>query len=368
MPMRLLVLSSHADSLNSIRPEAEIFVGMQALGVDVTVMTQADGVYNEQLRAAGVRLVDFAPSQKFDRHAVRYVRDYVIEHDIDVVYAFNNPAIITCNRALRGLKRVGLVTYRGQTGNLSRWDPTCYLTHLNPRVDLILGVSNAVRDSVKIAHPSPEKAETVYKGHDLSWYNDEPIARSEIGVPDDAFVVGCVANNRPRKGVRVLIAATNHLPLDANIHFVLVGGGMDDPEISKQIAASPYSDRFHILGYRNDSLAIISACDVSVLPSVKREGLPKTVIEAMVHETTPVVTTAGGSPELVENGVTGFVVPVDNPEAIADKIQWLYEHPQSCKEMGQKARLRIAEHFNVKDSAQRTKDLMEALIARKRAG
>jgi len=364
--MRLLVLTSHADSLNSIRPEAEIFIGMQELGVDVTVMTQAEGVYNEQLKAAGVRLVDFVPAGKFDRKSVRYVRDYVTNNDIDVVYAFNNPAIITCNRALRGLKHVGLVTYRGQTGNLSRWDPTCYLTHLNPRVDLILGVSNAVRDSVKAVHPSPHKAETVYKGHNLDWYNDTPIDRAEIGVPEDAFVVGCVANNRPRKGVPVLIEATHHLPADANIHFVLVGGGMDEPHIADKIAASPYADRFHVLGYRNDSLAIISACNVSVLPSTKREGLPKTVIEAMVYETTPVVTTAGGSPELVENGVTGFVVPVSNPEAIADKIQWLYEHPESCREMGEKARVRIQEHFNVKDSAQRTKELMEDLIARKR--
>ncbi|MDG1462289.1 MAG: glycosyltransferase family 4 protein, partial [Gammaproteobacteria bacterium] len=328
---------------------------------------QVDGIYNDQLRSAGLRLVDFVPQKKFDRHAVQFVRDYVIAHDIEVVYAFNNPAIITCNRALRGLKHVGLVTYRGQTGNLSRWDPTCYLTHLNPRVDLILGVSNAVRDSVKLAHPSPDKAETVYKGHDLDWYKDKPIERSKIGVPADAFVVGCVANNRPRKGVRVLIAATHHLQADANIHIVLVGAGMDDSEISKQIAASPFSDRFHIMGYRNDSLAIISACDVSVLPSVKREGLPKTVIEAMVYETTPVVTTAGGSPELIKDGVTGFIVPVEDPEAMAEKIQWLYEHPETCKEMGQKARLRIAEHFNVKDSARRTKELMEALITRKRA-
>jgi len=366
--MRLLVLTSHADSLNSIRPEAEIFIGLQELGVDVTVMTQVDGIYNEQLRSAGVRLVDFVPSKKFDRHAVRYVRDYVLAHNIDCVYAFNNPAIITCNRALRGLKRVGLVTYRGQTGNLSRWDPTCYLTHLNPRVDLILGVSNAVRDSIKAVHPSPAKAETVYKGHDLAWYNDEPLDLTTLGIPADAFVVGCVANNRPRKGVSVLVDSTNYLPASANIHFLLVGGGMDAPELQKSIAASSFADRFHVLGYRTDSLSIIAACNVSVLPAVKREGLPKTVIEAMVHETTPIVTTAGGSPELVDDGVTGFVVPVNNAQAIAAKIEWLYNHTETCKEMGQRARQRIHEHFNVKDSARRTKALMEALLFAKRSG
>jgi len=365
--MRLLVLSSHADTFNSIRPEAEIFVGMQKLGVDVTVMTQADGVYNEPMAAAGIKLVDFVPAGKFDRHGVKFVRDYVINNDIDVVYAFNNPAIITCNRALRGLKHVGLVTYRGQTGNISKWDPTCYLTHLNPRVDLILGVSDAVRDSLRPELSNPEKAQTVYKGHNLDWYKATPVDLQAEGLPEDAFVVGCVANNRPRKGVPVLVEAACMLPEYAPVHFVLVGSNMDDPDLQRQIANSPHPERFHVLGFRKDAPAIIAACNVSVLPAVKREGLPKTVIEAMVYSVTPVVTTAGGSPELVEDGVSGFVVPVNDPQAIADKIQWLYEHPEECREMGRRARERIDQAFNVVDSAKRTKELMEDLIKRKRS-
>jgi len=364
--MRLLVLSSHDDTFNAIRPEAEIFIGMQKLGVDVTVMTQADGVYNKQMAAAGIKLVDFAPAKKFDRSAVSYVRQYVLDHDIDVVYAFNNPAIITCNRALRGLKQVGLVTYRGQTGNISKWDPTCYLTHLHPRVDLILGVSDAVTHSLRAELSNPEKAQTVYKGHDLSWYQAEPADLTQSGVPEGAFVVGCVANNRPRKGVPVLVDAICRLPSATEAHVVLVGADMDEPELQQKIAASPHPERFHVLGFRKDAPAIVAACDVSVLPSVKREGLPKTVIEAMVFGVTPVVTTAGGSPELVEDGVSGFIVPVNDAQAIADKIQWLFEHPKECKLMGERARERIDQAFNVRDSAKRTKELMEALLSRKR--
>ena len=80
--MRLLVLTSHADSLNSIRPEAEIFISMQELGVDVTVMTQADGVYNDQLRNAGVRLVNFVPEKKFEAAMKKFDMDSSGQLDI----------------------------------------------------------------------------------------------------------------------------------------------------------------------------------------------------------------------------------------------------------------------------------------------
>jgi len=366
--MRLLVLTSHNnDSINSIRPEAEIFVGLQKLGVDVTVMTQPDGVYNNIMEAAGIKVLKQTPVRKFDRHEVRRIRQFVIDNKIDVVYAFNNFSVITAVRALRGLNDVALITYRGQTGNLSRINPYHYVTHLSPRVDMIFGVSDAVRDSLRDVLYDPSKAETVYKGHDLSWYTDTPADLTDFGIPADAFVVGCVANNRPRKGVPVLVEAMGLLPADANVHLVLVGADMDEAELQKQINESPLSDRIHVLGYRKDSPSIISACDVSVLPALKREGLPKTVIEAMVYSVTPIVTTSGGSPELVEDGVCGFVVPVNDAPAIAEKMLWLSEHREECKVMGEKARLRIDEHFNVRDSAKRTKELMEALLERKRS-
>jgi len=72
--MRLLCLTSHGDTLNSVRPEAELFIGLQKAGVAVTVMTQGDSVYAGPMREAGIEVVDFAPRRKLSLEAIRRIR------------------------------------------------------------------------------------------------------------------------------------------------------------------------------------------------------------------------------------------------------------------------------------------------------
>ena len=135
--MRLLCISSHKDTLNSVRPEAEIFIGLAQKGVDVTVMTEGDSVYVPLMKEAGVRVIDYAPRRKLSWSAIRFIRDELKSANYDFIYAFNNKAITNANFAVSGLP-VKVITYRGQTGNIHRYDPTCYLTHLHPRVELVI--------------------------------------------------------------------------------------------------------------------------------------------------------------------------------------------------------------------------------------
>ena len=217
--------------------------------------------------------------------------------------------------------------------------------------------------SPHIVSPSPTQLVAQMGGHALEWYQDRPADLSEFGIPSDAFVVGCVANDRPRKGLPILLEASKSLPADSNIHFLLVGSGMDKEHIAQLIAASPMAERIHIAGFRKDAPALIAACDVSVLPSIKREGLPKTVIEAMAYTTTPIVSDTGGSAELIEDGVSGLVVEPGKVEPLAEAIQSLWENPERTKKMGEKARERIPKFFSTEKSAKDTLAFFEAMLA-----
>ena len=337
--MRLLVITSHGDTLNSVRPEAEIFIGLAARGHEIRVMTGAGSPYESRLLAAGVEIEHFVPSAKISPSAIRHIRQSLLDGAYDAVYSFNNKAITNANFAAIGLP-VCVVTYRGQTGNLHRFDPTAYLTHLHPRVDRVICVADAVRDSVRAQRRHPERVVTVYKGHDLDWYQGKAASLAGLGVPRDAFVLGCVANNRPRKGVPVLLAAMHLLPAEKPIHLLLIGGGMDSPEIRKLIAAAPWPERIHVTGHRSDAPALIAACHASVLPALKREGLPKTVIESMVARVTPIVTDTGGNAELVADGVCGRVVPPGDAASLAQAIEWLHDNPTERALMGGRHRSR----------------------------
>jgi glycosyltransferase involved in cell wall biosynthesis len=257
---------------------------------------------------------------------------------------------------------VKVVTYRGQTGNIHRWDPSAYLTHLNPRVDLILCVAHAVRDSLRAQHPRPARVRTVYKGHSLEWYRESPADLGEFAIPARAFTVICVANNRPRKGLGILVEATYRLPRDADIHLLLIGSGLEEPELARLIDASPMRGRIHVAGFRRDATALVAACSASVLPALKREGLPKTVIESMAYAVPPIVTDTGGNAELVLDGQSGIVVPAGDAGAIAEAIRFLYENPTERALMGRRARERLDRHFNVTETVSRTKQLLEELM------
>lgn len=360
--MKLLVISSYLDTWNSVRPEAEMLIELAKLGVHVELVTQPDIEYGKRFEEAGIKLHACHPAKKFELGAIRRIRGILKKGKFNAVYSFNNKAITNANFAALGLP-VKVLTYRGQTGNISRWDPSCYLTHLNPRVDRIVCVSKATRDDLQNhVWGNRHKVCTVYKGHNLNWYQDKPAQLSEFGIPDGAFVVGSVANVRPRKGLPVLLKATHMLPAESNIHLLLVGQGMDSEEIQVLIKSSPMADRIHITGFRRDAPAIIAACNASVLASTKREGLPKTVIESMAYGVAPIVSDTGGSAELIEDGISGIRVTPGSAEEIANAILRLHQSEDQCSLMGQKARERIESHFHVGQSARELYKVLEETV------
>ncbi len=346
-PLRVMCITSQAASITNVRPEAAWFIGLQKAGIDMTVMTEPDSQWAEEMRSVGIDVVGLNIRRKFDWAAVKRIRATLKAGGHQVMHMFNNKAIVSGIAASVGLP-VKVVTYRGQTGNIKRHDPTCYLTHLNPRVAKITCVAEAVRKDLIANGVSPDKVVTIYKGHDLAWYDGvEPEDLRPLGVPDDAFTIACVANNRPRKGVPVLIESARFLPPDTKLNFLLVGGGMTSDEIRRLIDASPLPDHFHPIGYRDEVLPLVAACDGGVLPATKREGLPKTVIEAMALGLPVVVTRTGGSPELITDGECGYVVEPNDPRGLAEALQRLAGDPSKARAMGAAARARLTEHFDV---------------------
>lgn len=359
MPLKLLLISSYKDTWNSVRPEAEMFIGLAQQSVDVTLMTQGDAEYVPRFREHGIKIIDFHPKHKIQWSAIRRIRQELKAGHYDVAYLFNNKAITNGLFAAIG-QPTRMVSYRGQTGNIYRYDPTSYLTHLHPRLDGILCVANAVRDDLRQHSWLPAShIQTAYKGHDLSWYRDTPADLGQFGIPKGAIVAVCVANDRPRKGLPVLLAASHELAACDNLHLLLVGSGMDKEHITTLIDQSPMRERIHVAGFRRDAPALVAACQISVLASIKREGLPKTVIEAMAYGVTPVVTNTGGSAELLIDGDSGYVVPPNDAKALAKAIAALHADPARCQEMGKRARQRIAEIFNLENSVRDTKHFLE---------
>ncbi len=360
MSIKLLCITDCCD-----RPESELFIGLHKQGIEIDVMCNPAGRNFARLQEAGVPLIESCLKGRFDRVGLRLIRRQLRSKDYDLIHTFDNRALQNALLASLGI-RIPIVAYRGIVANVSVFDPASWMTYLNPKVKKITCVANAIRDYFfampfgRLVLPA-DKPVTVYKGHSLDWYQDEPVDLSQFGVPADAFVVVFTGRDRPRKGVRYLIEAANHLPQNLPIHFLLVGPMDNNPKLQQQIAGSPYREHFHFAGYRTDAPAIAAAADTLIMPSIRGEGLPRSVIEAMAYGTPPIVADAGGSPELIEEGVSGFVVPPANGQAIAAAILKLQSEPDLQRQMGENARLRIERDFNTAQTVEQMSALYREL-------
>ena len=361
MTYRVLCVTDKSDL-----PETELFIRLKADGVDIEVMCHPGGKYYERLKQAGVPTVDLVLKNRLDFAGVRRIRAQLGVKKYDILYCFNNPAAATALMASRGTP-CKVITYRGVAGNVGFLSPGSWMTHLHPRVNRIVCVSDSVKAYFLSLHflgfrLNPQKPVTIYKGHDLAWYRNPPADLTQFGIPHGAFVIGFAGRNRPNRGLNYIVDSARWLPKDAPIHFLFLGKLTDDMKLRRRMDQSPYWDRMHLAGFRNDAPAIAGACDTFIMPSVFKEGLSRAVIEAMAYGTPPIVTNIGGNPELVIHNDSGLVIPPKDPAAIAAAILELYNDPAKKKRLGQNATIRIDTQFNIKSTVISTRRLFEEIL------
>ena len=357
--IKVLCITEDAD-----RPTTATFVGLHEAGVDITVMCPPGADARSMLNEGGVRVLDLAIKRRFDSAGIRGLRKELVEHQYDILHVFSNKALQNGLLATKGMP-IKIIAYRGIVGNVSFFSPVSWMRFLHPRIDRVVCVADAVRDYFlrmrpAFLRPRPGRFVRIYKGHSLDWYKASPADLTALGIPADAFVVCCVANYRPRKGIEVLVEALSHLPRAWPIHLLLVGE-MSAAALDRKIAKSPIADRIHRVGHRRDAPALTAASDVFVLPSIKREGLARSLIEAMAYARPVVATNCGGSPELVVDGVSGLVVPVRDSTALGQAVRKLYEAPDLRRRLGAAARERIRSDFKIETTIEQTLELYQAL-------
>lgn len=342
-----------------------MFIGMREAGIDLRVVCPPENANYGVLAAAGVPLLDIPLKKNFDREGRASLREELQRGRYHIVHTFNSRALTNGLHAARGLP-VKVVAYRGIVGNQSFLDPMSWQRYLNPRIDRIVCVCEAIRSWFLEMRPAflrmPEaRPVTIHKGHKLEWYSAPPVDLTAVDIPAGAFTIACTAAYRPRKGIEYLIEALELLPADVPAHLVLIGN-MQARRLTKRIERSPARQRIHRVGFQPNAPQWSAACDVFCLPSVKREGLARAIIEAMAYGVPPVVTDSGGSPELVVDGQSGFVVPVRDAMALARAFERLYRDVALRARLGQAARERIRTDFDNADTVRRTVALYRELV------
>jgi glycosyltransferase involved in cell wall biosynthesis len=358
-PIRALLL---ADGLD--RSETGVIVALSRRGVEIKVLLDTRGreAVTDLFDQNGIAYDHLSCRNRVDLAAIRRIRRELAAGRFDLMHAFINRPLSCGLWAAWGYRDLKRIAYRGKEGNVGRLDPAAWMTYLHPRLDRIICVSDAVRRSLLEVGIADRKLRVIHKGHDLQWYHAiERSGLEELGIPNSAFVVSCIANVRASKSIDDLILAWDELPPEPEIHLLLIGE-VRDPEVQRLLRVSPHRDRLHAIGYRPDAAALQGACDLAAMVSAECEGLPRAIIEGQALGVPALVTDVGGMPEIVRNGDNGFIVPPRDSAAIADAILTAAADPDKLAEMGRRARERCLREFNIEATIEATLALYEDLV------
>ena len=195
---------------------------------------------------------------------------------------------------------------------------------LAPFVDRAIAVSGSTRDFlVRKRHVPAEKVALIWNGAPLDEFAPVPEAagrkvRAELGIPDDAVVVGTVGRLSEQKGHRVMLEAAARLLAGHPGAWVLIAGDGDQMPVLRAQAARMGADARRVVfaGHRADVPAVLGAIDIFCISS-HYEGTPLALFEAMAAGKAIVSTAVDGCREVLEDGVNGLLVPPGDAEAMA---------------------------------------------------
>jgi glycosyltransferase involved in cell wall biosynthesis len=328
----------------------------RGIGVHVSYASLAGGE-PEAMRGLGVRLheVEFHRLGRDPRALIRFLT-LLRRNRIRVLYLTDRPTwspLYVLFRAA-GVRRI-LVHDRTSGERRRRFAPVQLakqLLHRMPWIagDIFIGVSEYVTRRLQEVNGTPaSRTVCVHNGIDLTRFHDlDPgYLRRQLRLAADAPVVFFAGRAEHYKGIGVLLDAVKRLQDEGrSVETVCCGDG---PELDhfREHAANLSLKDVHFLGRRSDVAQLLAGATVAVVPSLWAEAFGLTVVEAMAAGVPVVATSTGGIPELVENGVTGVLVPAGDADALAAAIGGLLQDAGLCARMGSAGRERAQRCFEM---------------------
>jgi len=292
---------------------------------DVSVVALSNGSAVRKLQRAGipVTVID-EPDAAI---AVGVLATHLADVRADVVHAHMHRAETVATRAAIALGAAGhrrpYVVSTVHSSRIRSGEDRDELRMLTAEMDQLIAVSRSIETKLHDEGRTSAPIRLIYNGVDLQRYDhQEPCCtlRDEYGMEPGSQIVGVVARLEPEKGHPTLIeawpAVLRRVP---DAYLLIVGEGSRREALEAQAREAKVAHRVVFTGRRDDVPAVTAALDVAVLPSY-REAQGLTILEAMALSRPVVASKVGGIPEMIEDGVTGLLVPPHDADALAVAI------------------------------------------------
>lgn len=374
MPLdRVIHLSKMTGAAGSEGHLLALLPGLRARGVDARLWMLVEPGnpvqdYVDRAEALGVPVERVIIRRHFDPGLWRRLAVRLRDARPDLVHTHLIHADLYGIPAARWAGVRGVVSSRHNDDRFRRWLPVRALSRwLWRQADAGIAISEAIRRfAIAYEGVSPQKIHTIHYGLDPASVHAPPDARTrlrqELGLPADAPLVGSVCRLIEQKGLDNALDGFAQVAAEfPAAHYAIAGDGPLRGALEAQAARLGVADRVHFLGWRADAPAIFAALDVLLAPS-RWEGFGLVFLEAMALGVPVISTRVSAIPEVIADGETGWLVPPDDPAAIAGALRAALAGPDERCRRGEAGRARLESQFTVDAMVDRTLAVYQGVV------
>ncbi len=363
--MRIVFVNSARGWGGGLTSATEVGLGLVDKGHDVTLVCHPDSAIRERLEGdERLTLRPIGIRAELNPYRVLQLANLNRSFRPDLVLADKRKDLKMSVAARQLIGDFPIIHRHGAPSGL-RGGPI-YRRVWGRAVQTMIVNSNTMRERMLAQTPWLEgvRIEVIHNGKDTRRYRPFPNLRTrmrtELGIPEDAFVVSFHGMVQPRKNVELLVRAVASLPADLRVHALILGGGPTLPQLRR--LATELRAPVIFTGIRGDIPEVLSAADAAAHLS-QAEGFSNSVTESMACGLPLILSDATSHPEQVDDGVQGLLVPPGDSSAVADAIRWLATDPDGRSRMGDAARQRAIGEFSRERMIERYDSVLGETVA-----
>lgn len=333
--------------------------GLVASGHEVTIVARPESAFIQSDHGGlSIKRIAMALRSEFDVWSAWRIAKIVNDSGVDILHAHTSHAhSIAC--IARVLAGTGKVVVSRRVGFTPKDNPINRWKYKLP--DKFISVSEMVNHVLAEFGVAESKREMVYSSIDLRTLDVEPLTRSELGVPESAPLLVSAGALVGHKDIHNLVSAIPAvLQAYPDAQLLIAGEGELRGTIEQHIEDLGLVESVALLGHRTDVPRLVRAADVYVSSSWS-EGLGTSLLEALGCQVPVVATVAGGVPEMVINGETGYLVPNRDSNALSASIIEALGNPEKAREMAKNGRRLVEDKFIVERMVEGTLRVYESL-------
>jgi N-acetyl-alpha-D-glucosaminyl L-malate synthase BshA len=330
------------------------------------------GELGEQMQREGIRVVALGRREGLDLRVATRLAEEIDNHGIEVLHAHQyTPFFYSALAKIRAARKFHLIfTEHGRhfpdvVSLKRRLINRIFLRHMADKINGVCQFSaRALRENDGFIHKDIEIIENGINADRYGPPEDRTALCNRLGMDPARRYIACIARFHPVKDHQTLIRAFSFVSKEyPDADLLLVGDGPLRSALEQQVVEFGINQRVKFLGVRPDVPDLLRISDIFILTSVS-EAASLTLLEAMAAALPVVVTKVGGNPEIVREGVDGFLIHSNDVLATSEAICKILADSNLARRMGASGHSRILAHYSLQNTINRYHELYAAAAAR----